>query len=190
MLRPDLGRKLDGEARKKLSRLAHDLGPLDLAFIVSDGLAAAAAERHALATLIPLHDRLIAAGWRLGPVLVVPFARVKLQDEIGAILQARFTLMLLGERPGLSAPDSLGAYFTAEPSLERTDADRNCISNIREEGLPPQQAALKLAWLLLESKRSGRSGINLKDTDDAPAVEINLKTADEWPRETQKAPKQ
>ncbi len=165
LLRPDLGRRLDAASREKLAALAAapDFVAPDLVPIVSDGLAAQAAERHAAATLLPLVLALRAVGWRIGPVCVVPLARVKLQDEIGAALGARFTLMLLGERPGLGAPDSLGAYFTARPAPERTDADRNCVSNIRPEGLPPVQAAAKLAWLLQESARTGRSGVHLKD---------------------------
>jgi len=164
LLRPDLGRTLEETARETLRSLgaAQSRKP-DLAVIVSDGLAAAAAERHAAPTLIPLLATLQAAGWVAAPVCVVPFARVKLQDEIGTLLGARFSLMLLGERPGLGVPDSLGAYFTAFPAPERTDADRNCVSNIRPEGLPPATAASKLAWLLQESSRTGASGVRLKD---------------------------
>jgi len=171
LLRPDLGRRLDQAARVKLAALAAAPGheTPDLVIIVSDGLAAQAAERHAVATVIPLAAALRAAGWRLAPIVIVPLARVKLQDEIGAALGARFSLMLLGERPGLGSPDSLGAYFTAGPGPSRTDADRNCVSNIRPEGLAPAQAAAKLAWLLLESARTGRSGVALKD-DQPTAV--------------------
>lgn len=172
LLRPDLGRRLDSASRETLAALAAapDHVPPDLVIVVSDGLAAQAAERHAAATVIPLASALRAAGWRLAPIVVVPLARVKLQDEIGAALGARFSLMLLGERPGLGSPDSLGAYFTASPGPACTDADRNCVSNIRPEGLPPVQAAAKLAWLLLESARTGRSGVALKDDQPAPAL--------------------
>lgn len=164
LLRPDLGRRLSPAGRDEVCRLAAcQNGYPDLVMIVSDGLAAAAAQQHALATLLPLARTLAAAGWRIGPVFVVPLARVKIQDEIGALLGARYTLMLLGERPGLGTPDSLGAYFTKNPAAERTDADRNCVSNIRPEGLPPAEAAEKLAALLLESARSGLSGVQLKD---------------------------
>jgi ethanolamine ammonia-lyase small subunit len=172
LLRPDLGRRLDAASREKLAALAAAPGfaTPDLVLIVSDGLAAQAAERHAAATLLPLAAGLRAAGWRLAPVFVVPLARVKLQDEIGAALGARYTLMLLGERPGLGTPDSLGAYLTAHPAPERTDADRNCVSNIRPEGLPPARAAAKLAWLLTESARTGRSGVHLKDDQPSGAL--------------------
>lgn len=173
LLRPDLGRRLDPASREKLSALSAAPGyaPPDLVCIVSDGLAAAATN-HAVPTLLPLLSELRSAGWSIGPVVVVPLARVKIQDEIGSLLGARYTLMLLGERPGLGTPDSLGAYFTARPAPERTDADRNCVSNIRPEGLPPAQAAAKLAWLLRESARTGLGGVALKDqqpTDALPA---------------------
>ena len=172
LLRPDLGRRLDPDSREKLASLAAlaDYIPPDLVIIISDGLAAQAAELHATSTVLPLVGALRAAAWRLAPIIVVPLARVKLQDEIGAALGARFSLMLLGERPGLGTPDSLGAYFTAAPHPDRTDADRNCVSNIRPEGLPPAQAAAKLAWLLLESARTGRSGVALKDDQPNPAL--------------------
>jgi ethanolamine ammonia-lyase small subunit len=164
--RPDLGRKLSAKDQLTLVNLADspDYVAPDIVFIVSDGLAAQAAETHALPTLTALAAALHADGWIIGPTCVVPLARVKIQDEIGSLLGARFTLMLLGERPGLGAPDSLGAYFTAGPAAKRTDADRNCVSNIRPEGLPPLLAARKLAWLLNTSRQTGQSGVALKDT--------------------------
>lgn len=168
LLRPDLGRNLDSASHQQLFANAPNWRKQDLAIIVSDGLAAQAAEQHATATLLPLIKLLAADGWTLFPVFIVPFARVKLQDEIGELLGARHTLMLLGERPGLGSPDSLGAYFTHHPRAECTDADRNCVSNIRPEGLPPAQAAAKLTRLLNESVRLGVSGIALKDTGPAP----------------------
>jgi ethanolamine ammonia-lyase small subunit len=172
LLRPDLGRRLAPAALAQLSALAStpDYSPPDLVVIVSDGLAAQAAERHAAPTIVPLVATLADAGWCIAPIVIAPFARVKLQDEIGAVLRARYTLMLLGERPGLGAPDSLGAYFTASPGPERTDADRNCVSNIRPEGLPPARAAEKLAWLLLESARTGLAGVQLKDTQPSSTL--------------------
>jgi ethanolamine ammonia-lyase small subunit len=112
-----------------------------------------------LGALLPLLE---GAGWRVGPILVVPFARVKLQDEVGALLAVRHTLVLLGERPGLGSPDSLGAYLTYRPGPEKTDADRNCVSNIRPEGLPPAEAGMRLARLLMESAKRGCSGVALK----------------------------
>ncbi len=164
LIRPDLGRRLDDASRQRLQELATGWGHRDLAILVSDGLAAQAAERHAVAAIVPLVEELQGAGWSLFPILIVPYGRVKLQDEVGRLLGARHTLMLLGERPGLGSPDSLGAYFTFEPRADRTDADRNCVSNIRPEGLPPAAAARKLAQLLVESARLGVSGVALKDT--------------------------
>lgn len=173
LLRPDLGRRLSTASREKLATLSATppFAAPDLVIIVSDGLAAQAAERHAAATIVPLAAELRSAGWRLAPILLVPLARVKVQDEIGALTRARFTLILLGERPGLGAPDSLGAYFTAKPSEACTDADRNCVSNIRPEGIPPAQAAAKLAWLLRESSRTGLSGVYLKDLQPSTGLE-------------------
>ncbi|MEX1114354.1 MAG: ethanolamine ammonia-lyase subunit EutC [Akkermansiaceae bacterium] len=165
LLRPDLGRRL---APSSLEILRQDPPPPpDLVIIISDGLSALAANSHAVATAVPLLENLTARGWNADRVVIVPFGRVKLQDEIGHALGARFSLMLLGERPGLGAPDSLGAYFTAHPSPEKSDADRNCISNIRPEGLPPAAAAAKLAWLLDESRRTGLAGVSLKDGSDS-----------------------
>lgn len=162
LLRPDLGRELDFASYEKLTALGKKSGIWDLVIIVSDGLAAAATQ-HAAAMIVPLIAELVEAGWRIGPVFLIPLARVKVQDPIGVLLKARHTLMLLGERPGLGTPDSLGAYFTAGPTLSSTDADRNCVSNIRPEGIPPAQAAAKLAWLLKESARLGLGGVHLKD---------------------------
>jgi ethanolamine ammonia-lyase small subunit len=163
LMRPDLGRKLAPESRLSLAGEAAGWGARDLAVIVSDGLSALAAERHALPTLEFLTAQLLSAGWTLFPVFIVPFGRVKLQDEVGEILGARHSLMLLGERPGLGSPDSLGAYFTYQPRSGRTDADRNCVSNIRPGGILPADAARKLAQLLDDSRRLCLGGISLKD---------------------------
>jgi ethanolamine ammonia-lyase small subunit len=160
--RPDRGRNLSDSARDLLAKNL-DWKNRNLAVIVSDGLSALAAERHAAAVLAGLLPPLLRAGWTICPVFIVPFARVKLQDEVGALLGARQTLMLLGERPGLGSPDSLGAYLTYQPGAEKTDADRNCVSNIRPQGLPPAEAALKLAQLLTQSVAQERSGIGLKE---------------------------
>ena len=136
--------------------------------IVTDGLSsfAAAQAEPLLSALLPLVRQ---SGWRLAPLVVVTRGRVALQDEIGAILGARLSLMLIGERPGLSAADSLGAYFTHAPHPGLTDASRNCVSNIRPAGLPPAEAAHKLFYLLSQALRRGLSGVALKD--DAPGYD-------------------
>ncbi|MDR2638027.1 MAG: ethanolamine ammonia-lyase subunit EutC [Zoogloeaceae bacterium] len=163
LMRPDLGRRLAEASREVLHARAQEWGERDLVILVSDGHSANAALCHAAETVARLVQTLDAAGWTRYPVFLVPFGRVKLQDEVGALLHARHALMLLGERPGLSAPDSLGAYFTWHPNPACTDADRNCVSNIRPEGTPPAEAAKKLAQLLQESARLGVSGVRLKD---------------------------
>jgi ethanolamine ammonia-lyase small subunit len=161
--RPDLGRVLSMESEQFLPQQSTEWSGRDLAIVVSDGLSALAAERQIVPTLAELRSRLAGAGWTLCPIFVVPFARVKLQDQIGSMLRTRQTLMLLGERPGLGSPDSLGAYFTYQPGLEKTDADRTCVSNIRPEGLRPDLAGERLARLLMESVRQQCSGIGLKE---------------------------
>ena len=158
--RPDLGRRLDPADAARLQAQAR--GPTDLALVLGDGLSAVALQQHAaplLAALLPL----LAPGLTLAPLVIATQARVALADEIGALLQARVVLMLLGERPGLSAPDSLGAYLTHGPQLGCSDAQRNCVSNIRPAGLPIALAARRLAWLLGEAWRRRLSGVALKD---------------------------
>ena len=167
LVRPDLGRQLAPESRAALVTRRARWGARDLAIIVSDGLSALAAERQAGPVVTGLVPLLRASGWTLYPIFIAPFGRVKLQDELGELLGARHTLMLLGERPGLGSPDSLGAYFTFTPRAACTDADRNCVSNIRPEGFSPKAAVQKLAQLLNESARRGLSGVALKDTGDA-----------------------
>lgn len=132
-------------------------------FVVADGLAAAAALRHAVPLLASLVPRLRAARWRLAPVVVAQQGRVALADEVGALLGARAAVILLGERPGLSAPDSLGAYLTWEPRRGRTDAERNCVSNIRPAGLACERAAERLLYLMTEARRRRLSGVALKE---------------------------
>ncbi|HUX45234.1 MAG TPA: ethanolamine ammonia-lyase subunit EutC [Terracidiphilus sp.] len=156
--RPDLGRMLDEPSRAALAALAPM--PCDVALIVADGLSALAVERHAPALIEALLPRL--AGWRLAPVAVVEQGRVAIGDEIGAALGAQLAVVLIGERPGLSAPDSLGVYLTWQPRPGRQDAERNCISNIRAEGLSYTQAAAQLAWLMAEARRLQLTGVALK----------------------------
>jgi ethanolamine ammonia-lyase small subunit len=167
--RPDLGRRLANASRARLTARANEIAaPCDLAIVLSDGLSSLAATEHApplLAALIPL---LRESGWTLAPIVVIRHGRVALQDEVGELLRARLSLMLLGERPGLGAADSLGAYFTHAPRRGLTDVARNCVSNIRAEGLPPAEAARKLFYLMTQSRQRGLSGVELKD--DAPML--------------------
>jgi ethanolamine ammonia-lyase small subunit len=166
--RPDLGRMLSENARHYLEQNVTTWKGRDLAVIISDGLSAKAAEKQAAPTLASLLPVLTRARWTMCPIFIIPFARVKLQDELGALLQVRHTLALLGERPGLGSPDSLGAYLTYRPRPEKTDADRNCVSNIRPLGLAPGEAGLKIAQLLLQSAAQQTSGIGLKEAISLP----------------------
>jgi ethanolamine ammonia-lyase small subunit len=162
--RPDLGRKLNDAGRRLLAERAQP-GPFDLALIVADGLSALAVERHAAALveeLMPLIRNRNSEGWRLAPVCVVEQGRVAIGDEIGAALGAQLAVVLIGERPGLSSPDSLGAYITWEPRPGRTDAERNCISNIRAEGLSYAQAAEQLKVMLNAARSRQLTGVRLK----------------------------
>ncbi|WP_439374240.1 ethanolamine ammonia-lyase subunit EutC [Bradyrhizobium sp. PMVTL-01] len=167
--RPDLGRQLDPAAAEALARSA--AGPCPLALVIGDGLSAAAVHAHAVALVARLLP-LLAEGdaVALGHVVVASGARVALGDEIGAILGARMVVMLIGERPGLSAPDSLGAYLTFAPKPGRTDAERNCVSNIHKAGLSHGEAAFKIAWLVREGLAREVTGVALKDesADRAP----------------------
>lgn len=158
--RPDLGRRLSAADATQLQDLT--AGDVDLAIVIGDGLSAVAAQRHAPPLLADLRAALGDA-LTLAPMVIATQARVALADEIGALLNARVSLILLGERPGLSSPDSLGAYLTHAPALGRVDAERNCVSNIRPEGLPPGRAAQRIAWLLREALRRRASGVALKD---------------------------
>ena len=160
--RPDLGRKLSEESAGRLSALDVIVAP-DLVVIVSDGLSALAAQRQAAPLLGALLPRLRAMGFVLAPLCVVRRARVALMDEVGALFRARLALMLLGERPGLGTSDSLGAYLVFGPRAGRTNADRNCVSNIRSAGLPPAAAAEKLFALLTAARAQRLSGVGLKE---------------------------
>ncbi|MGA3046228.1 MAG: ethanolamine ammonia-lyase subunit EutC [Terracidiphilus sp.] len=162
--RPDLGRKLDEPTRSLLANAAGvDGASCDLALVVADGLSALAIERHALPLLKELLPRL--EGWKIAPVCVVEQGRVAIGDEIGLALAAQISVVLIGERPGLSSPDSLGAYITWAPRPGRTDAERNCISNIRAEGLSYAQAAAQLGFYLAEARRRQLTGVALKEED-------------------------
>jgi ethanolamine ammonia-lyase small subunit len=163
--RPDLGRRLDEASRELLMRrMAFEVPPptaKKLAVIVADGLSALAVERHAVPLVTELMPRL--EGWQLAPICVVEQGRVAIGDEIGLTLAATISVILIGERPGLSSPDSLGVYITWQPRPGRTDAERNCISNIRAEGLSYAQAAAQLVYYLTEARRRQLTGVALKE---------------------------
>ncbi len=162
--RPDLGRRLAPESRDRLAQAVD--GDCDLALVVADGLSARAVHENAVPLLEAFRPHAERAGWRLGPVVVAVQARVALGDAVGEALKARAVAVLIGERPGLSSPDSLGIYLTFDPRPGRSDAERNCISNVRGAGLSPDRAAFKLAWLLDQALRRGLTGVRLKDESD------------------------
>ena len=168
--RPDLGRRLDLESQGRLQRARHQ--EIDLAIVVADGLSSAAAQNHAAPLIETLLPHLAARGRRLGPVVLASQARVALGDEIGFCLGARLVAVMLGERPGLSSPDSLGIYLTLGPRPGRTDAERNCISNVRPAGLSYAAAAFKLDWLVNEALTLGLTGVELKDESDLVRLPI------------------
>lgn len=159
LLRPDCGRRLSGESVAALDNALYQ--PCDLLFVLADGLSPQAVQRHALPVLARM-EPLLRDGWRVGPVVVATQARVALGDEIGALLRAEIVAVMIGERPGLTSPDSLGIYLTYAPRVGRTDAERHCISNIRPEGLPYPTAARELHRLLERARRFRASGIALK----------------------------
>jgi ethanolamine ammonia-lyase small subunit len=163
--RPDLGRRLDEQSRAFLDQLPAAQGANHLVVIIADGLSAIAAERHAAPLLEALapHISEINAAPVVIPIVIVDQARVAIGDEIGEQLKAQLTLLLIGERPGLSSPDSLGAYITWEPRIGRTDAERNCISNIRPEGLSYTAAAERIANYLQAAAARRLTGVELKE---------------------------
>jgi ethanolamine ammonia-lyase small subunit len=165
--RPDHGRILS-DASKSVLEARAVAQPYDAAFIVADGLSAVAVERHAVPLLERVRPELERTGWRLAPMSIVRQGRVAIGDEIGALLPARLTATLIGERPGLSAADSLAVYLTWEPAPGRSNAERNCISNIRPEGLSYPVAASKLVHLMSAARQRRLTGVALKD--DAPAL--------------------
>lgn len=162
--RPDLGRRLDPDNAAGLAA-----GGYDVAFVLADGLSATAVQRHAAPVLHACLERL--RGWAVAPVVIATQARVALGDEIGAALGARLVAVLIGERPGLSVPDSLGIYLTYAPLPGRRDSERNCVSNIHAAGgLRPEAAAAKLTWLMREALTRKLTGTGLKDELDPAAL--------------------
>lgn len=173
--RPDLGRQLDATSRDVLERWrAEHADTFDLALVIADGLSALAVMRHAAPLMTELMRRLRSDSiqrWTIASVALVEQGRVAIGDEVGELLRARTVVVLIGERPGLSSPDSLGIYFTWAPRVGCSDAQRNCISNVRDTGLPPARAAARLHALLAQARQHQLSGVGLKDeTDDGHAT--------------------
>jgi ethanolamine ammonia-lyase small subunit len=160
--RPDQGRRLANPDKIQP-------GDYDAVLILADGLSATAIHRHAgpvLDALLPLLER-----WKLAPLVIVEQGRVAVSDEIGERIGAKLSVILIGERPGLSSPDSLGAYLTWSPRVGRTDAERNCVSNIREEGLKPALAARRIAMLMNAARGQEISGVRLRSETSLKAPE-------------------
>jgi ethanolamine ammonia-lyase small subunit len=155
--RPDLGRRLSAP-------LIPEKRGFDAVMVVADGLSALAVHRHAAPVLSRVFERL---HWNFAPVVIVEQGRVAIGDEIGAAFDAEFAVVLIGERPGLSSPDSMGVYLTWAPKPGRTEAERNCLSNIRPEGLPYDVAAHKLIYLMTEGRQRKLTGIGLKENAGA-----------------------
>src|SRR6185437_13936637 len=166
LARPDLGRMLDPESRHLLA--SHTAGS-QLAIVVGDGLSPSAVNAHAVELVRRLIPRLATDRIEIGHTVIACGGRVALGDEIGELLGARMVAVLIGERPGLSAPDSLGAYLTFAPQVGRTDAERNCISNIHGAGLSYDEAALRIAWLIRQGLVRKLTGVTLKDESGGAA---------------------
>ncbi|MYN26625.1 ethanolamine ammonia-lyase subunit EutC [Duganella levis] len=167
--RPDLGRRLDDASRAKLAAAG---ARYDLALVVADGLSALAIEQNAAPLIRALMARLSAEQWRLAPITIVRQGRVAIGDEIAHLLDAQAVVVLIGERPGLSSPDSMGLYLTWAPRPGLTDASRNCISNVRPAGLTCDAAAFKLHYLLSEARRRQLSGVALKDETASESADL------------------
>ncbi|ABM37929.1 ethanolamine ammonia-lyase subunit EutC [Polaromonas naphthalenivorans] len=166
--RPDLGRRLDDASRETLEGLK-PAGPepsvrlYDLAFVVVDGLSALAIEQNAAPFLSVLQRRIAAENWSVAPLCIVSQGRVAIGDEVGELLGAKAVVVLIGERPGLSSPDSMGLYLTWMPRVGLLDDSRNCISNVRPAGLRYEEAAYKLHYLLSQARQRQLTGVDLKD---------------------------
>ena len=174
--RPDLGRRLDAASRERLSALprpasaASSERPYDLALVVVDGLSALAIAQNAAPFLSQLQERLALARLAIAPICIVEQGRVAVGDEVAELLGAKAVVVLIGERPGLSSPDSMGLYLTWQPRVGLTDANRNCISNVRPAGLRYEDAAYKLHYLLAQAQQRQLSGVELKDETGGQAL--------------------
>lgn len=173
--RPDLGRRLAPGERERLQ--ASPSRGRDVAIVIADGLSSAAVHAHAIPVIAALAPRLSEAGLSLAAVVLAHQARVALGDAIGEALGARIVVLLVGERPGLSSPDSLGAYVTFDPRIGRSDAERNCVSNIRPAGLAYADAAHRIAWLVSAALKLGATGVALKDDSGLAALQVEAAPA-------------
>lgn len=170
--RPDFGRRLDQSSCDKLNQFkAQHPSPIDIALVLVDGLSSTAVQLHGVALATALLDEFKQASFTTSQVMLVEQGRVAIGDEIGELLGARTTVLIVGERPGLSSPDSLGIYFTYDPKIGSNDARRNCISNIRPAGLSIQSAVHKCVWLLKTAIKLQLSGVALKDNSDEASLE-------------------
>ena len=165
--RPDRGRHLDTTSSENLQTLPHGW---DVVFVIADGLSATAASRHAAPLLRAVLPALRGHSWRIGPVALVDQGRVAVGDDIAAEIGADMVVVLIGERPGLSSPDSLGVYLTWQPHHNSLDSERNCLSNVRPEGLAYEVAAARLLYLMTESRQRRLSGVPLKESADSPLL--------------------
>ncbi|PTB93516.1 ethanolamine ammonia-lyase [Marinobacter sp. B9-2] len=175
--RPDLGRRLSSQSSEELDRRGHSgASPVDLALVIADGLSSYGVQQNAIAFLEALLTDIEAddQSWELAPLVVVSQGRVAIGDDVGHRLNARCVVVLIGERPGLSSPDSLGLYLTWQPGPGLTDASRNCISNIRPAGLSWGEASKRLMYLLREARRQKVSGVPLKDRSEETVIEQGI----------------
>jgi len=175
--RPDFGRRLSETSRQQLLD-RFGTGPqrrFDLGFVIADGLSALAIVRNAAPFLAEVMQRIAPEGWSMAPPVIVQQGRVAVADEIGELLGVKLVVILIGERPGLSSPDSMGLYLTWMPARGLTDASRNCISNVRPEGLPYPEAAYKLHYLMAQAHQRGLSGVALKDETASEGEELDVR---------------
>ena len=171
--RPDYGRRLNDESREHLQQATESQQRFDLAVVVVDGLSALAVQQNSASFLSTLYQTLDsdATDWQLAPLTIVEQGRVAIGDEIGALLNADAVLVMIGERPGLSSPDSLGLYLTWAPEPGLRDDRRNCISNVRPAGLQVEEAARRFFLLLKEARQLKLSGVKLKDRSEDDVLE-------------------
>lgn len=168
LMRPDLGRMLDPSAQTLLT--PYQTETHDVVFVITDGLSAHAVQSHAVPLLAATIPALRAENWQIAPLIVVRQGRVAIGDAVANALNAKIVVILIGERPGLSSPDSMGLYLTWQPTPQTTDAERNCISNIRPAGIGYADAAFKLLYMLREMRARRMSGVLLKDESDLARI--------------------